>query len=179
MQVGFLLLRYSVLFIAESLFFLYLLVISCFICSRSWCIDKLGVFNANQISIGLDSHLNLGWGWRGEIGLSPPVKYFTDHFKTVLLLWIFYVFLLVFAMPLRASAYMCFVVTCWERADLLALVCGVKLWVLHFPIGILGQVLYLIVSIPDLCTLTYVRPKLFHQALLKKNNLYDPRSLLR
>ena len=26
-------------------------------------------------------------------GLSPPVKYFTDHSKAVLLLWIFYVFL--------------------------------------------------------------------------------------
>ena len=50
---------------------------------------------------------------------------------------------------------MCFVVTCWEMADLLALVCGVWLWVCHFPIGILGQVWYLIVSIPDLCTLTY------------------------
>ena len=34
-----------------------------------------------------------------------------------------------------------------------------RLWCLlsfcHFPIGILGQVWYLIVSIPDLCTLTY------------------------
>ena len=29
------------------------------------------------------------------------------------------------------------------------------LWVCHFPIGILGQVWYLILSIPDLCTLTY------------------------
>ena len=29
------------------------------------------------------------------------------------------------AMPLCASVYMCLVVTCWERADLLALVCGV------------------------------------------------------
>ena len=29
------------------------------------------------------------------------------------------------------------------------------LWVCHFPIGILGQVWYLIVSIPDLCTFTY------------------------
>ena len=27
--------------------------------------------------------------------------------------------------------------------------------VFHFPIGTLGQVWYLIVSIPDLCTLTY------------------------
>ena len=37
---------------------------------------------------------------------------------------------------------------------------GSRLWCLlwvcrHFPIGILGQVWYLIVSIPDLCTLTY------------------------
>ena len=28
-------------------------------------------------------------------------------------------------MSLCASVYMCFVVTCWERTDLLALVCGV------------------------------------------------------
>ena len=45
-------------------------------------------------------------------------------------------------------------VTCWERADLLTLFCGVLLLVCHFPIGILGQVWYLIVSIPDMCTLT-------------------------
>ena len=32
---------------------------------------------------------------------------------------------LVFAMPLCASAHMCLVVTCCERADLLTLVCGV------------------------------------------------------
>ena len=30
--------------------------------------------------------------WRRETGLSPPVKYFTDPSKTLLLLWIFYVF---------------------------------------------------------------------------------------
>ena len=39
---------------------------------------------------------------------------------------------------------------CWERADLLALVCGVSLL-----FDILGQVWYLIILIPDLCTLTY------------------------
>ena len=56
----------------------------------------------------------------------PPVKYFTDRSKAVLLLWIFYVFsCLVVAMPLNVSVYMCLVVTCWETADLLALVCGV------------------------------------------------------
>ena len=66
-----------------------------------------------------------------------------------------FLFCLVFVMSLCASVFMCFLVTCWERADLLALVCGVYLCVSHFPIGILGQVWYLIVSIPDLCTLTY------------------------
>ena len=55
---GFLLLRYLVLFTVESLSLLYLLVISWFICFRWWCIDKLGVFHANQISICLDPHLN-------------------------------------------------------------------------------------------------------------------------
>ena len=38
---------------------------------------------------------------------------------------VMFLFCLVFAMSLCASIYMCFVVTCWERADLLALVCGV------------------------------------------------------
>ena len=51
--------------------------------------------------------------------------------------------------------FLLLVVTCWDGADLLALVCGVLLWVCYSPIGILGQVWYLIVSIPDICTLTY------------------------
>ena len=38
-----------------------------------------------------------------------------------------FLFCLVFAMSLCASVYMCFVVTCRERADLLALVCVVLL----------------------------------------------------
>ena len=32
-----------------------------------------------------------------------------------------------------ASVHCCLVVTCWERADLLALVCDVYLWFCHFP----------------------------------------------
>ena len=56
------------------------------------------------------------------------IFYVPDRSKAVLLLWIFYVFFcLVFAMSLYVSVYMCFVVTCWARADLLALVCGVLL----------------------------------------------------
>ena len=41
---------------------------------------------------------------------------------------------LVFVMSLCASVYMCFVVTCWERADLLALVCGVYCEFITFPL---------------------------------------------
>ena len=63
------------------------------------------------------------------------MKYFTDRSKAVLLLWIFYVFVLsVFVMSLCGSVYMCFVVTCWERADLLALVCGVYCEFVTFPL---------------------------------------------
>ena len=58
-------------------------------------------------------------------GFSPPVKYFADRSEAVLLLWIFYFFSLVFVMPLCAFVYLCLVVTCWERADPLAHVCGV------------------------------------------------------
>ena len=36
-------------------------------------------------------------------------------------------FCLVFVMPLRTSVYLYLVVTYWERAGLLALVCGVSL----------------------------------------------------
>ena len=43
-------------------------------------------------------------------------------------------FCLVFVMPLFASVYLCLMVTCWERAGLLALVCGVKMWVCHSPL---------------------------------------------
>ena len=48
-------------------------------------------------------------------------------------------------------------VICWERADLLA-----RLYVMFscafvtFPYGILGQVWYLIVSVHDLCFLSYI-----------------------
>ena len=45
-----------------------------------------------------------------------------------------FLFRLVFAMSLCASVYMCFVVTCWERADLLALVCGVYCESITFPL---------------------------------------------
>ena len=53
------------------------------------------------------------------------------------------------------SVHCCLVVTCRERADLLALVCDVYCDFGTFPFCILGQVWYLIVSIPDPCCLSY------------------------
>ena len=53
------------------------------------------------------------------------------------------------------SVHCCLVVSCWERADLLALVGDVYCIFVTFPCGSLGQVCYLIVSFPDLCRLSY------------------------
>ena len=58
------------------------------------------------------------------------------------------------------------VVTCWERADLLALVGDVYCIFVTFPCGILGQVWILIVSFPDLCRLSYFY---FSERLLLSN----------
>ena len=46
-------------------------------------------------------------------------------------------------------------VSCWERAVLLALDGDVYCIFVTFPCGILGQVTYLIVSFPDPCHLSY------------------------
>ena len=54
-----------------------------------------------------------------------------------------------------ASVHCCLVVTSRERADLLALVCDVYCYFVTFQLGILGQVWYLIVLIPDPCCFSY------------------------
>ena len=62
-----------------------------------------------------------------------PVKHSTTeplHSQYALMLFfsfmnLLFLFCLVFAMSLCTSVHMCFVVTCLERADLLALVCDV------------------------------------------------------
>ena len=54
-----------------------------------------------------------------------------------------------------ASVHCCLVVTLKERAELLALVCDVSCDCVFSPFGILGQVWYLNVSIPDPCCLSY------------------------
>ena len=54
-----------------------------------------------------------------------------------------------------ASVHCCLVVTCSERADLLALAGDVYCIFVIFPCGIVGHMWYLIVSFPDLCLLSY------------------------
>ena len=52
------------------------------------------------------------------------------------------------------SVHCCLVVTYWERADLLFEMFNCVFVTL--PCGILGQMWYLIVSIPDICGLSYI-----------------------
>ena len=113
---------------------------------------------------------------KGEAGaplirLKPSsIIFFTDCSKAVLLLWIIYMlFMSCFVILLCTSVWWCLVVACWERAGLLAIICGVYLRRngCHLPIGILGQVWCLIVSIPDLCPLFY-----FHLYVLLSTYLW-------
>ena len=122
LSVWFLLLWFSVLCIVESLSLLYLLFISWFLCSRRWCMDKLGIFYANQTSICLDPHLNPGpWNW-----FKPSSKIFlTGHSKLVLLLWIICV-IYVLCLSRLWSVHCCLVVTCWGKGWPL----GSRLWCL-------------------------------------------------
>ena len=79
---------------------------------------------------------------------------FTDLSKVVLLLWIIYVFMSCVFYAF-ASVHCSLVVTCWERADLLALVGNVYCFLVTFSCGILGQLWYLILLFPDLCHPSY------------------------
>ena len=81
-------------------------------------------------------------------------RLFNDRSNAVLLLWIICVFVSCVSHAF-VSVHCCLVVTCWERADLVALVGDVYCIFVTFPCGILGQVWYLIVSFPDLYLLSY------------------------
>ena len=81
-------------------------------------------------------------------------SFLTVRSKAVLLLWILFVISVschsVFSVPCSL------VVTCWEMADLLALLYVICYCVfVTFQYGVLGQVCFLIVWIPDLCLLPY------------------------
>ena len=58
-----------------------------------------------------------------------------------------------------ASVHCCLVVTCWERADSWVSFVMFSCVFATFPCVILGQVWYLIVSIPDFCQLSYLHER--------------------
>ena len=121
----------------ESLSLLYLLFISWFICSRRWCMDKLGVFHANQ-NLCVLIHI---WT-KGEVGAVKPFKPSSKIFLLTVPRGYFFCGSFVLFMfcdcHAFASVHCCLVVICWERADLLALVCDVYCGFVTFPCGILG-----------------------------------------
>ena len=116
-----------------------------------WCIDKLGVFHANQTPMCLDPRLNWNRFKPSSkiVLLTVPRSYFFCGLFVFFVSCVFHAF---------ASVHCCRVVTCWERADFLALVGDVYCIFVTFLCGIPGQVLYLIVSFPDLCRLSYLYP---------------------
>ena len=57
-----------------------------------------------------------------------------------------------------ASVHCCLEFTCWERADLLALVGDVYCIFVILLYGVLGRFWYFIVSLPDLYCLSYFEP---------------------
>ena len=81
----------------------------------------------------------------------PSSCFLTNRSKAVILLRI------LFDTCFSCLSVQCsLVVTCWERTDLFALFCVVFSSVsVTFPYGVLVQVWYLIVMIPDLCILLY------------------------
>ena len=91
--------------------------------------------------------------------IKETVKQWSDNVgrsKAVLLLWIICVFVSCVSHAF-ASVHCCLLITCWERADLLAFVGDVYCIFVTFPCGILCQVWHLIVSFPVLCRLSYKR----------------------
>ena len=91
-----------------------------------------------------------------QYGFSPPVKVFIltvprrCFFCGSFLLAVFRV------CRVSLSVHCIPVVTWWELADLFALLCVMFYCVfVTFPCGVLGQMCCLIVSIPDICLLSY------------------------
>ena len=99
-----------------------------------------------------------------ETRLSPPVKYFTDRSKAELLLWIICV---IYVLCFSCFRVRLFIAALWSPAGK-----GLTSWLLFmmlnfvfvtFQSGKWGSVV-LIVSIPDLCHLSYFKLS-FHSVL--------------
>ena len=154
LTVGFLLIRYAVLCTVESLSLDYLLFISRFLCIWRWYIDKLGIFHANQTSICFDSTSEIRVRFVPSSMFKPSNNFHTDRSKVVLLLWI--IFAVCISCHTVLSVPCSLVDTCWERADLLALLYAMfscvfvtsrcSIWLYRFLIFAVVLTLLLIVA---------------------------------
>ena len=125
-------------------------IISRFVFTRRLYIDTLGIFHVNQTSFCLYPHHKVR-GWYHITSISPPVKIFL----VIVARWCFFCrsFLLIMFCVCHAflSVLCSLVVTCWERAGLLALLCVLFSSVfVTFPCGVLCQVCNLIAPISSL-----------------------------
>ena len=154
LTVGFLLLRHSVVYTVESLSLVYLLFISPFVLTRRKPIREGSFMRTKQLFVLI--HIRN----KGEVGTIKLVsalqwKYFL---LTVPRLCFFCgsILLFMFAVCHAFLSVLCsLVVACWERTGLLAILCDVFLCFVTFSCRVLGQVWYLLVSISNLCLLSY------------------------
>ena len=89
-------------------------VLSCLFLVALWSPAGKGLTSLLSCLLCFDTFPNVSWSTselkvrlRRETGLSPPVKYFTDRSKVVLLLWIFYVFSVLCLLCLCARLFIC------------------------------------------------------------------------
>ena len=126
-----------------------------FLCTRRWYIDKLGIllYEPSLYSSLLTSEI------RVKLVASNMFKLASNLFLLPFqggasFLYIFFYLYFVFVCQTALSVLCNRVVSCWERAYLLALLHVMFNCVfVTFPFGVLGQVWYLIASISDICLL--------------------------
>ena len=115
----------------------HLCFITWFVCTRKWCIDKLGIFHANQTSMCLEAHhlvlLNM---------FKPSNDLITDHSKAVLLLLICFVISVSRLYLLHLSCL--FLAALWSPTRKGLTSCLSCVWCFLVPYGVSGQVWYLI-----------------------------------
>ena len=94
--------------------------------------------------------------WYHKTSISPPVKVFLLTVPRQCIFCGSFLLFMFCVCHAFLSVHSSIVVTFWERANLLALLYVMFSCVfITFPCGVLGQVWYLIVSIPDICLLTF------------------------
>ena len=119
------------MYILLSPYLCFFSFVSRFVFTRRWYINQFGIFHAKQTSICLDPHQKQWLGRYHGTSLSPPVTILTVprrcFFCGPVLLFMFRV------CPAVLFVHCSLMVTCWERANLLALLYVLSSCVLSLP----------------------------------------------